>query len=205
MSTGMRDKHLQRRIQGLYSADPQFADARPDNEITVAISRPGLRLAQIAAIVMDGYADQPALGQRAVHFVNDPGTGRTVAELLPRFETITYRDLWERAGAAATAMANKPACPPLDKVPDGAASGCSLGEVGIELGLLQIVDGGVVLVVHPAQELGSFGDFLSCAAGRVGHIACGVGVFAQSVVPSRELFDGGVDGRCELQSLQPSA
>lgn len=41
MPTRMRDKHLQRRIQGLYSTDPQFADARPDNEITVAISRPG--------------------------------------------------------------------------------------------------------------------------------------------------------------------
>ena len=50
MSTGMRDKHLQRRIQGLSSTDPQFADARPDNEIIVAITRPGLQLAQIAAI-----------------------------------------------------------------------------------------------------------------------------------------------------------
>jgi fatty acid CoA ligase FadD9 len=99
MSSGVRDKHLQRRIQGLYSTDPQFADARRDNEITVAISRPGLRLAQIAAIVMEGYADRPALGQRAVQFVNDPGTGRTVAELLPRFDTIAYRELWDRAGA----------------------------------------------------------------------------------------------------------
>ena len=104
MSTRMRDKHLQRRVQGLYSTDPQFADARPDNEITVAISRPGLRLAQIAAIVMEGYADRPALGQRAVQVVNDPGTGRTVAELLPRFDTITYRELWHRAGAAAAAI-----------------------------------------------------------------------------------------------------
>ena len=54
MSTGMRDKHLQRRIQGLSSTDPQFADARPDNEIIVAITRPGLQLAQIAAIEMEG-------------------------------------------------------------------------------------------------------------------------------------------------------
>jgi fatty acid CoA ligase FadD9 len=88
MSTGVRDKHLHRCIQGLYSTDPQFADARRDNEITVAISRPGLRLAQIAAIEMEGYADRPALGRRAVQFVNDPGTGRTVAELLPGFDTI---------------------------------------------------------------------------------------------------------------------
>lgn len=48
---------------------------------------------------MEGYADRPALGQRAVQFVNDPGTGRTVAELLPRFDTITYCELWDRARA----------------------------------------------------------------------------------------------------------
>ena len=60
---------------------------------------------------MEGFADRPALGQRTVQFVNDPGTGRTVAELLPRFDTITYCELWDRAGAAAAAMANKPARP----------------------------------------------------------------------------------------------
>ena len=60
---------------------------------------------------MEGYADRPALGQRAVQVVNDLGTGRTVAELLPRFDTITYRELWHRAGAAAAALANKPVRP----------------------------------------------------------------------------------------------
>jgi fatty acid CoA ligase FadD9 len=57
---------------------------------------------------MKGYADRPALGQRAVQFVTDSDTGRTAAELLPRFDTITYGELWDRAGAAAAAMANKP-------------------------------------------------------------------------------------------------
>ena len=60
MSTGIREKRLRRRIRGLYSTDPQFAAGRPDDEITVAISRPELRLAQIAAIVMEGYANRPA-------------------------------------------------------------------------------------------------------------------------------------------------
>jgi fatty acid CoA ligase FadD9 len=55
-----------------------------------------------------GYLDRPALGQRAVQFVKDPNNGRTFAELLPRFETITYRELWERAGAIASAWTNKP-------------------------------------------------------------------------------------------------
>jgi fatty acid CoA ligase FadD9 len=67
------------------------------------------RLAELEATDMAGYADRPALGQRAVQFVKDPETGRNFAELLPRFETITYRELWERAGAIASAWTNKPA------------------------------------------------------------------------------------------------
>ena len=51
--------------------------------------------------VLDGYADRPALGQRAVQFVTDPATGRTSAELLPRFDTITYRELSDRVNAVA--------------------------------------------------------------------------------------------------------
>ena len=53
---------------------------------------------------MDGYANRPALGQRAVQLVTDPDTGRTTAELLPRFEMLTYRELWQRAGAIASCL-----------------------------------------------------------------------------------------------------
>ena len=60
---------------------------------------------------MDGYADRPALGQRARELVTDPTTGRTSTRLLPSFETISYRDLWERVGAIATALRNDAADP----------------------------------------------------------------------------------------------
>ena len=60
---------------------------------------------------MEGYADRPALGQRAVEFVTDRATGRTSAQLLPRFETITYRELWDRVGAVASALADDPVRP----------------------------------------------------------------------------------------------
>lgn len=43
---------------------------------------------------MRGYADRPALGQRAVQLVTDPETGRTSAHLLTHFDTITYGELW---------------------------------------------------------------------------------------------------------------
>ena len=55
---------------------------------------------------MDGYADRPALGQRTRELVTDPTTGRTSTRLLPSFETISYRELWQRVGAIATALRN---------------------------------------------------------------------------------------------------
>ena len=111
MSTDTRADAQQRRIQNLFESDPQFAAARPDEAVSAAIERPGLRLPQLVQTVMDGYANRPALGQRAVQLVKDSDTGRTTAELLPRFETITYREMWQRAGAIASAWTNKPIRP----------------------------------------------------------------------------------------------
>jgi len=67
---------------------------------------PRLGLLQTVETVMEGYADRPALGQRAVEFGADPRSGRTSLRLLPRFETITYRQLWESAGAVALALSH---------------------------------------------------------------------------------------------------
>ena len=65
MSTDLREERLARRIADLYGHDQQFADARPSDAITAAIEQPGLRLPQIVQTVMEGYAERPALGQRA--------------------------------------------------------------------------------------------------------------------------------------------
>ena len=111
MSVDSREERLARRIADLYATDQQFADARPSEAITAAIDQPGLRLSQLVRTVMEGYADRPALGQRAVRFVNDGETGRTSVELLPRFETITYRELWDRVGSVATDLAGDPVRP----------------------------------------------------------------------------------------------
>jgi fatty acid CoA ligase FadD9 len=130
MSTHSYEKKLRRRIYRLFDNDPQFAAARPDDEITVATSRPGLRLPQITATVMQGYANRPAIGQRALRFCKDSRTGRTVAELLPRFDTVTYRELWNLAGAAATAMACKPVRSG-DRV-------CVLGFAGVDYAVIDL-------------------------------------------------------------------
>jgi fatty acid CoA ligase FadD9 len=104
MSNSTREKRFARRLQGLYANDAQFAAAKPSAAIAEAIKQPGLPLAQLIQTVMEGYADRPALGQRAVRFVTDPSTGGTSLESLPRFETITYRELWDRVNAFANAL-----------------------------------------------------------------------------------------------------
>src|SRR5258708_2433960 len=108
MSTDTREVRLARRISDLYATDQQFADARPSEAVAHAIEAPELSLPQIVQTVVDGYADRPALGQRAVQFVTDPSTGRTSAERLPRFDTVTYRELSDRVDAVAAALAQSP-------------------------------------------------------------------------------------------------
>ena len=106
MSTDTRDERLERRIAELRASDPQFAAAAPDEALCTAIEGPDLRLTQIVRTVLDGYADRPALGARAVRYERDPLTGRSTAELLPEFETITYAEVLRRVEATATALAD---------------------------------------------------------------------------------------------------
>jgi fatty acid CoA ligase FadD9 len=105
-----REARLQRRFDSLTSGDAQLVAAQPDPTISAAVADPGLVLADVIRTAMTGYADRPALGQRAVEFVKD-ATGRTVAELLPRFDTLTYAETWARVKALADSLAGNPVYP----------------------------------------------------------------------------------------------
>ncbi|WP_036503986.1 carboxylic acid reductase [Nocardia aobensis] len=83
-------------------ADDEMRAAWPDADVSAALARPGLRLAELIDTVMTAYADRPAVGQRSGEIVVD-AEGRRVWRLLPRFETLSYRQLWSRAGALASA------------------------------------------------------------------------------------------------------
>ena len=104
MSTNTREERLARRVADLHRTDPQFAQALPKEEISHAIEPRDIRLPALMQAVLDGYAERPALGQRAVHLVEDPRTGRTSAELLPHFDTITYAEVADRVHAISNAM-----------------------------------------------------------------------------------------------------
>ena len=108
MSTITREEWLARRVEELTATDPQFAAARPDPAVAAALEQPGLRLPQIIRTVLEGYADRPALGQRAVEFAKDPKTGRTVLGVLPHFDTLTYGELGDRVDALSRALTGDP-------------------------------------------------------------------------------------------------
>ena len=94
-------ERLARRREQLYIDDEQFRNTRPDEQVAAAARAPGLRIAEVMATVLQGYASRPALGQRAREVVTDPATGRSTLRFLPRFETVSYADLWARVQAAA--------------------------------------------------------------------------------------------------------
>jgi fatty acid CoA ligase FadD9 len=101
--SGTRAERRATRIAHLYASDFQFRAAKPLPSVIDAARRPGLRLAPILQTLVEGYADRPALGQRARELVLDPATGRTTTRLLPSFETISYGDMWTRVRAVSTA------------------------------------------------------------------------------------------------------
>ena len=144
MSINTREERLARRIEDLIAADEQFAAAKPDPTIAKAIHQPGLRLPELIQILMEGYADRPALGQRAVEFITDPSTGRTSLELLPRFETITFGELGDRAGALAGALIAEQAVTPGDRV-------CIVGFTSVDYTIIDVALAQLGAVAVPLQ------------------------------------------------------
>ncbi|MFC4373548.1 carboxylic acid reductase [Nocardia halotolerans] len=94
---------LAQRIKTLYAEDPQIRAARPAEDVHAAVTTAGLGLARIIETAMTGYAERPALGMRRTELVEDPSTGRATRRLLPEFELLTYREVWQRARAVAAA------------------------------------------------------------------------------------------------------
>lgn len=135
------------RIRRLHDTDEQFRNAAPDLSLQQAAREPGLRLPQILETFVEGYADRPALGWRARQLTTDPATGRTVAKLLPRFDTITYRELWASVRAVATALRHEAANPvaPGDFI-------ATLGFASPEYLTVDLVAGYLGLVAVPLQH-----------------------------------------------------
>ncbi|MVU83905.1 AMP-binding protein [Nocardia sp. ET3-3] len=81
-------------------ADEQIRAAMPLPEVAEAAQQSGLGLARVVATLMEGYAERPAVGERASEIVVD-ADGRHIRRLLPAYRTLSYGELWSRAGAIA--------------------------------------------------------------------------------------------------------
>ncbi|MGA7054932.1 MAG: hypothetical protein WBZ37_27410, partial [Mycobacterium sp.] len=57
-------ERVARRRERLSSEDEQFQNTRPDEQVAAAARAPGLRIAEVMATVLQGYANRPALGRR---------------------------------------------------------------------------------------------------------------------------------------------
>ncbi|WP_435245540.1 carboxylic acid reductase [Streptomyces sp. NRRL F-5630] len=108
LRTDELDALSDRRGAHLYATDAQFRDTAPLDDVTKELRRPGLPLAALMATVLEGYADRPALGERATEPVTDPETGRTALRLLERFDTLTYGELRKRVDAVASEWRHHP-------------------------------------------------------------------------------------------------
>lgn len=111
MEVETRGTWLMGHIAELYAEHEDIRNARPRAEVVQTIRKPEMRLTEIVEQVMVGYADRPALRQRAVRIVTDETTGRTSSTLLPHFDTLTYGELWERVRAIAAAWHGAPENP----------------------------------------------------------------------------------------------
>ena len=154
------DRQLTEFEAALVATDPQFAAAQPDPAVAAAVAqhmgRPGIRLPQIVRTVLDGYADRPALGQRAVEYVTDPATGRTHAALLAHYETVSYREVAERVQALGNSL-SAAAVRPGDRV-------AVLGFTSVDYTVIDVTLGQIGAVAVPLQTAAAVGSLVPVVA-----------------------------------------
>jgi fatty acid CoA ligase FadD9 len=106
MQPDTTNEKLARRVGDLLTNDPQFAAALPISEIAQSILQPGIGLAAVMRAAAEGYADRPALGERARAKSTSAAGDRHLPQLADRFDTVTYGQLWQRVTALAAVLAH---------------------------------------------------------------------------------------------------
>ena len=106
MSTDTRDERLARRTSDLYATDPQFAAAKPDPAVVRSDRTAGVATGRDRAHG-DGGLRRPARRSASAPLTSS-ATPRAEPRrrLLPHFDTITYRELWDRVNALTSAVAD---------------------------------------------------------------------------------------------------
>ncbi|MFI6663167.1 carboxylic acid reductase [Streptomyces sp. NPDC050523] len=120
------------------------------NAIANTVIAPDDGLAQVLAAIMERYAERPAVGERVREITADPDTGRRTLRLLPRYATLTYRQLWQQISAVAADWHHHPTHPihPGDRV-------CILGFTSIDYLTLDLACVHLGAVTVPLQSSAS--------------------------------------------------
>ena len=100
------ETHSTDSAQALIRDDEQLRNALPLESVGAAARETTDGLARTVEIIMEGYAERAAVGERSREAATDPATGRTSLRLLPEFTTTTYGELWERTGAVAAELSS---------------------------------------------------------------------------------------------------
>lgn len=147
MATHNHPAPLDARIRALIESDAQFAAARPSPAVEDAVWSGERSFGERLRALFDGYAERPALGQRAVVYERS-GAGRMKALRRGAMETLSYGALFESSRALARAWH-------LDPVQAGDRV-CLLGVTGadyVRIDISLILMGAVAVPLSPGAQL----------------------------------------------------
>ena len=181
MLTDRNTEKLARKVSDLLSADPQFSAAMPDRAVSELILRNDISWIDIMRAVAQGYADRPALGRRAYELVRN-GAGQQSVNVLPRFDTVTYRQLWTRVTSIAAALADSGAAPG-DRV--ATIGFCSVDYTAVDMAIPHL--GAVAVPLHAGAPVSQLANVAKET--EPGVIACSTEYLARR----RHAHSGGTD------------
>lgn len=96
------------RVIALANADPALKALTPDPAVAEPLRDKSIPMDKIAAGLLQGYADRPALGERAYDVVQADESDERVRAYKAEYQTTTYRELLDRARAIAMAWRRHP-------------------------------------------------------------------------------------------------
>lgn len=98
---------LRARTKQLFATDKQLQAMSIKTEVYEAAAAPDVSLEKAIDLILKGYSERDALGQRTYEIVTD-NEGRNIKRYLPAFSMVTYGELRKRIRAIASAWQNEP-------------------------------------------------------------------------------------------------
>ena len=151
-----RAKECVARLKALIEEDPQLNAMMPDPALADRFSAPDLPVERSIDLLLEAYAERPALGTRTYRIVEEGASGRQVREYLPAYRTVSYAEY--RADIQAVAAAWTRGSGPARVGRDDYV--CVIGFAGIEYSVIDTACLYVQAVAVPLQSTTSGVDIV---------------------------------------------